>query len=55
MGKGLLSDERGSAEWSAIYLLIVVVIAAILLFTVVKPSFRSAQEKVRNTPIPKAV
>ena len=49
----LLRDERGSAEWSAIYLLVVMVIAAVLLFTVIKPSFRSAADKVRTTPIPR--
>ena len=52
--KGFLEDESGSAEWSAMYLLIVVVIASVLLFTVIKPSFRSAADKVRTTPIPRA-
>ena len=50
----LLKDEKGDVSWSAIYLLIVLVIAAIILFTVVKPSFRQAQRTVKETTIPKA-
>ncbi|MFH1199690.1 MAG: hypothetical protein V1708_01340 [Candidatus Micrarchaeota archaeon] len=33
---------RGSTEWTPIYMLIVLVIAAILIFTLAKPMMRSA-------------
>ena len=47
-----LKQERAQVQWSAIYLLVVVVAAAILLFTVIKPSFRKAQERVTSTKAP---
>lgn len=32
-------DDRGAGEWSTIYLLVLAIIAAILMFGVIKPMF----------------
>lgn len=40
--------RRGNSEWSSIYLLVVVAIAAVLLVTFVKPLFKSAQEQTED-------
>ncbi len=39
--------KRGS-EWSSVYMLIVVIIAAVLVLTLVKPMFRQAAETTRQ-------
>lgn len=36
--------RKGSTEWTPIYMLIVFVIAAILIFTLIKPLMRSASD-----------
>ncbi len=41
--------RRGASEWTPIYLLLVMIIAAILVITLVKPLFRQAAEQSRET------
>jgi len=49
----LLADERAQSEWSSVYMLIILVIAALLLISVVKPMFRQSQQIVKKvTPTP---
>ncbi|GEM_PF-3518295 len=44
---GLLGmDERGGGEWSTIYLLVIAIIAAILIFGVIKPMYSQAAAAV---------
>lgn len=50
--KEFLSEERAQSEWSSVYMLIVMIIAALLLITVIKPMFRQSQQIVKKT-IPK--
>ena len=40
--KQLVNDERGQAESSTIYMLIIVVIVAVILIAVVKPMFNNS-------------
>ncbi len=47
--KKLLSEQRAQSEWSSIYMLIILIIAALLLITVVKPMFKQSQEIVKKT------
>ncbi len=35
-------NRKGASEWSSIYMLVVVVIAAVLLITLVKPALKQA-------------
>jgi len=42
----LLSDERAQGEWSSLYMLIVLIIAALVLVSVVKPMFKQSQKIV---------
>jgi hypothetical protein len=44
-------EERAATEWSAIYLLVVAIIALVLIFAVVKPLFKSSQQIVQQQPI----
>jgi len=32
-------DDRGSGDWSTVYLLVLAIIAAIIMFGVIKPMF----------------
>ena len=50
--KSFLRDERAQSEWSSVYMLIVLIIAALLLITVIKPMFRQSQQVVKKT-VPK--
>lgn len=52
MGRNFFSDERAQSEWSSVYMLIVLIIAALLLITVIKPMFRQSQQIVKKT-VPK--
>ncbi|MBR9707298.1 MAG: hypothetical protein GOV15_02580 [Candidatus Diapherotrites archaeon] len=52
--KQLLTEEVGQGSWTAMYLVVVVIIALVILFTVVKPSFRRAERTVRETNIPRS-
>ena len=42
-------DEKGQSEWSSVYLLLVLAIAALVLIAVVKPMFRQSQKIVAQT------
>ena len=33
---------KGAAEWTPIYMLIVIIIAAVLIYTLIKPTFQAA-------------
>jgi len=37
-------DERAQSEWNSVYMLIVLIIAALLLITVIKPMFEQSQQ-----------
>ncbi len=43
-------DDRGSSDWTVIYLLVLAVIAAILLFGVIKPMYAGAGNAVGGGP-----
>ncbi len=47
--KLFLAEERAQSEWSSVYMLIVMIIAALVLITVIKPMFRQSQQVVRKT------
>jgi len=47
--KSFLGEERAQGEWSTIYMLLVLVIAALLLISVVKPMFQQSQKIVTRT------
>jgi len=44
-----LKEEKAQGDWSSVYMLIVLIIAALLLVTVVKPMFKQSQEIVKKT------
>ncbi|MEK6972416.1 MAG: hypothetical protein AABW72_00010 [archaeon] len=45
----MLKERKAQSEWSSIYLLIILVIAALILISIVKPMFQSSQEIVTKT------
>jgi len=46
--KTLLKEQRAQSEWSSVYMLIIMIIAALLLIAVVKPMFRQSQQIVKK-------
>ncbi|MBU0635621.1 hypothetical protein KKE06_01195 [Candidatus Micrarchaeota archaeon] len=46
--KELLKEKRSQGEWNAMYMLIVLIIAALLLITVIKPMFKQSQRQIRD-------
>lgn len=44
-----LSEEKAQSEWSALYLLLVLVIAALVLTAIIKPMFQQAEKTVTKT------
>jgi len=46
-------EERAQSEWSSVYMLIVLVIAALVLIAVIKPMFKQSQQVVKKAA-PKA-
>ena len=44
-----LKEDRAQSEWSSVYMLIVMIIAALVLVTIIKPMFRQSQQIVRKT------
>jgi len=40
----LLNEVRAQSEWNSVYMLIVLIIAALLLITVIKPMFHKSQQ-----------
>ncbi len=47
--KGFFEEERAQSEWSSVYMLLILVIAAIALIAVIKPMFQQSQKLVRKT------
>ena len=47
--KTFLKSTRAQNEWSTVYLLIVLIIAALVLIAVVKPMFQQSQDVVART------
>ena len=45
----LWKEEKAQGEWGAVYMLIVLVIAALLLIAVIKPMFKQSQKIVSQT------
>jgi competence protein ComGC len=50
----LLREEKAQAEWSSLYMLVILVIAALILVAIVKPMFQQSQKIVTNAK-PRAV
>ena len=46
--KSFLKEERAQSEWSSVYMLVILIIAALLLITVIKPMFRQSQQIVKK-------
>ena len=46
-----LTETRAQGEFSSLYMILVLIIAALLLITVVKPMFRQSQSLGAKTPI----
>ena len=44
----MLSEKRCQSEWNSLYMLIVLIIAALLLITVVKPMFKNSQQQIKS-------
>ncbi len=48
MLEAIFSEERAQSEWSSVYMLVVLIIAALLLIAVIKPMFRQSQQIVKK-------
>jgi competence protein ComGC len=46
---GFLREEKAQSEWSSVYMLVILIIAALLLISVIKPMFRQSQRIVQKT------
>lgn len=51
MHRSLWSESRAQGEFNSLYMILVLIIAALLLITVVKPMFRQSQSLGSKTPI----
>lgn len=47
--KNFLLDTRSQGEWSAVYMLLILAIVAILLIAIVKPMYQNSQKIVART------
>jgi len=47
--KAFLADERAQGDWSSIYLLLVLVIAALILISIIKPMYQQSKDVVTRT------
>ncbi len=45
----VFAEKRAQSEWSSVYMLIVLIIAALLLIAVIKPMFKQSQRIVQRT------
>jgi len=52
--KDFLKEEQASSEWSSVYMLIVIAIAAVLIISLIKPMFKSSQQVVAQSPVVQA-
>ncbi|HLD58321.1 MAG TPA: hypothetical protein VI977_01610 [archaeon] len=46
--KSFFSEQRAQSEWSSVYMLLILVIAAIALIAIIKPMFQNSQRIVKN-------
>jgi hypothetical protein len=49
--RSIWNETRAQGEFNSLYTILVLIIAALLLITVVKPMFRNSQKLVQKTPI----
>jgi hypothetical protein len=49
----LFFEERAQSEWHSIYLLLVLIIAALILISVIKPMFQQSQKIIPKNPVKK--
>ncbi len=47
----LWNETRAQGEFNSLYTILVLIIAALLLITVVKPMFRNSQKLAQKTPV----
>jgi competence protein ComGC len=47
--KSFFLEEKAQGEWSSVYMLLILVIAAIALIAVIKPMFQQSQKLVKKT------
>lgn len=47
----LWKEQRAQGEFNSLYTILVLIIAALLLITVVKPMFRNSQKLAQKTPV----
>jgi len=47
--KQVLLEKRSQSEWGSLYMLIILIIAALLLIAVVKPMFKQSQQVIKQT------
>ena len=48
MKKGFFSEEKAQSEWSSVYMLLILIIAAIALIAIIKPMFQQSQRIVKK-------
>jgi len=46
---GFIKEEKAQSEWSAVYILLILAIVAVLLVTIIKPMFHQSQKIVAKT------
>jgi hypothetical protein len=49
--RSIWNEQRAQGEFNSLYTILVLIIAALLLITVVKPMFRQSQKLVQKTPV----
>ncbi|QQR93098.1 MAG: hypothetical protein IPJ89_02570 [Candidatus Iainarchaeum archaeon] len=49
--RSIWREERAQGEFNSLYTILVLIIAALLLITVVKPMFRQSQKLAQKTPV----
>jgi len=49
MESKFFSEEKAQSEWNSVYMLIILIIAALLLIAVIKPMFQNAMNTSRKT------
>ncbi len=47
--KDLFVEERAQSEWSSVYMILVLAIAALILISIIKPMFQQSQEVKKTT------
>ncbi|MCX8190442.1 MAG: hypothetical protein N3F05_04425 [Candidatus Diapherotrites archaeon] len=49
MKKGILPEEKAQGDWSAVYLILVFAIVALLIIYIIKPMYQNTQKIVTKT------